>query len=40
MLYLNPSLVKSKVTKTTVRRINNAKKTTQRPIKINDQKII
>ena len=40
MLYLNPSLVKSKVTKTTVRRINNAKKTTQRPTKINDQKLI
>jgi predicted lactoylglutathione lyase len=31
MLYLNPSLVKSKVTKSTVRRIHNAKKSTQRP---------
>ena len=40
MLYLNPSLVKSKVTKTTVRRIHNAKKTTQRPTKTTTQKII
>lgn len=39
MLYLNPSLVKSKVTKSTVRRIHNAKKSTQRPTKISAQKI-
>lgn len=40
LLYLNPSLVKSKVTKSAVRRIHNAKKSNQRSTKNNAQKII